>query len=265
MPPNASIVKRLKEIQDRGGPYMPIFFQDTGMALQLLRAAAPFPYLSLSLIFEQTPREKILQIVDWAVNTPPLPVELPGPDYYLFWRVSLHRSVLARQLANMVGMGSLNEELSITAMLMEAALPILLLCLSREQQLDFPGFNSSLRGIISWSRLSFGVDHRILGRELFLRWHFPELLVTSQQQVNAASSPAIKLLELARQAVESFYAANVELAEVQTLGQDWFHLEPNLFNQAFVMSLNRLSEFSLAQMEHGELDDAWDMPSPDDS
>jgi hypothetical protein len=258
IPANASIVKRLKEIQERGGPYMPIFFQDIGMALQLLRAAAPFPYLSLSLIFEQTPREKILQIVDWAINTPPLPVELPGPDYYLFWRISLQRSVLARQLATMVDMNKSGEELSISAMLMESALPTLLLCLPREQQLNFPGFHSSLHGIISWSRLSLGIDHRMLGRELFLRWQFPELLTASQQPVDADSPPDIKLMELARQAVESFYAANVELAEVHALAQEWFQLEPNLFNQAIVMSLNRLSEFSLARMEDDELDNAWD-------
>jgi hypothetical protein len=261
MPPNASVVERLKEIRERGGPYMPMFFQDTGMALQLLRAAAPLSHLSLSLIFEQTPREQILQIVDWAVNATPLPVELPGPDYYLFWRISLHRSVLMRQLANMVGMGRLSEELSIGAMLLESALPILLLCLSRQQQLDFPGFHASLHGIMAWSRLELGIDHRMLGRELFLRWQFPGLLVASQQPADAASPPDIKLMELARQAVESFYAANVELAEVQALGQEWFNLEPNLFNQAIVMSLNRLSEFSLAQMEQGELDDSWEMPA----
>lgn len=252
------VVHVLQQEHPRPEEYLSLIVQDPGLSLQLLRAVKGGEELDLNALFDMLSLNQAHRIITWAAESQPLPINLPGPDYYLFWRTSLHRSALVRQLAPTCGLEARVEQIATTAFLQETALPMLLLCLSEEQQLAFPGFHVSLSSIISWSRLSLGVDHRMLGQELFSRWKMSSFLLASQQMTIANDAPPdILLLEVARQAVESFYAVEVELARVQEFGQQWLGIDPRVLNESIFSSLESLSYYSLNQIVHEELDDTW--------
>ncbi len=231
-----------------------LFSQDPGLALKLVRKLGASGELNISELYHQATSNQLQEIINWAQKCEPLSNALPGPDYYLFWRTSLHRSVLARALASLAGLPN-TEALATAALLQEAALPMLLRCLSQAQAQSFPGFHVSLRAIVQWSRSSLGADHRALGASLFAGWQLPELILQSQKmEISPADQPALKLLELARLAAESFYAEDVELAMVQHSAKRWMDLEPRPLNEAIASSLLKLSELSLNKIMCEELD-----------
>ena len=258
MPPMAPVVQQLERLRNQGGDYYSIFIQDPGMMLQLLRMSANGTELDFQQLYAQAGQDCLDKIVDWAINTQPLSIDVTGPDYYLFWRTSMHRSALITQLMPLANLEDSLSTLTTLALVQEIALPMLLLCLDSAQWQAFPGFHVSLRSMMQWSQLSFGVDHRQLGHELFKRWGLPRLLLDSQKLILVEdAAPELRLLELTRRTVESFYAVEEELAQVQEKARKWFNIDDRQFDQAIVASLEILSHYSLNTRVHEELDDDW--------
>lgn len=258
LPPLESVGQAFREFTVSQPCYFSYFVQDPGLALQLLRTVKAGEELALHTLYQKAGDTQIMEIVEWAKASAYLPINLPGPDYYLFWRTSLHRSVLVRELARLAGLVSSAEKLATTALLQEAALPMLLLCLNRDQTLSFPGFHVSLPKIISWSRSFFNLDHRELGRKLFERWGLPIFLRQSQAiSVSNKDNPDFLLLELARQGVESFYAEDVELTQMHENAVLWFGIDPEQLNESIANSLEMLSRFSLNKNVYEDLDGNW--------
>jgi HD-like signal output (HDOD) protein len=74
-----------------------------------------------------------------------LPVKKAGPDYHLFWRSSLNRAVLSREVARRLALAEA-EEAFVAGLLLEMGLPLLLRALKDEEAAGFPGFGASQIG-----------------------------------------------------------------------------------------------------------------------
>lgn len=168
-----------------------------------------------------------------------------GPDYLLFWRTSLHRALLGRQLAGQADAGLAPEEVFVAGLLLELGLPLLLRVLSAQEVKGFPGFHQSLEQILAWEAEELGVDHREIGAEAMRRWELPEVLIQCQRlpgPEEEALAPMVLMVDLARLGAESFFAPGVELSVVHEAAERRFGLAPEVVNQMLVESLSLAAE-----------------------
>jgi HD-like signal output (HDOD) protein len=166
-------------------------------------------------------------------------------DFSLFWRTSLHRAVLARETAALVGIAD-PEEAFVTGLIHEIGLPLLLMALRSEELGGFPGFHHSLDEQQLWELDRFGLDHYRVGAEVLSAWGLPQSLIDCQLMVKDGHGESVsslaKLADFARRAAESFFAPGVELTQVHNIAKSRFGLGEDKVNQLLVDSLSKVAD-----------------------
>lgn len=178
-----------------------------------------------------------------------LPLKRGDQDYYLYWRSSLHRAVMAREIARTLSLAE-SEEAFVAGLLLELGLPILLVVLEEGEREGFPGFGASLAEQLAWERTRVGVDHRQVGRQVLSDWGLPALLVECQQVVEEAKArqapPLVRVTDFARRATEAFFLPQVNLADIYRVARLWFGLEDERVNQVLASTLDYVGEAAQA-------------------
>lgn len=174
-----------------------------------------------------------------------LPVKKAGPDYHLFWRSSLHRAVLSREVARRLALAE-SEEAFVAGLLLEMGLPLLLRSLKEEEAGGFPGFGASLKRQINWERLSLGLDHREVGETVLRQWGLPEVLAFCQRLPSEAGRDNLPMLaevtDFARRATEAFFLPEVNLTDIHQLAWRYFGFDDETVNQVLAASLVYVGE-----------------------
>jgi len=104
-------------------------------------------------------------------------------DYDYFWRSSLYRALIARNLVKAAAERPLDpEEAFLAALTLEVG--VLLLYqggLSAQNQKSFPGLQVPLEDLLQWEEKTVGINHRDVGASAMERWGFPEALAECQR------------------------------------------------------------------------------------
>jgi len=178
-----------------------------------------------------------------------LPLKKGGQDFNLFWRASLHRSVLARETANRLALDC-KEEAFVAGLLMEMGLPLLIWVLKPEEMAGFPGFGSSLKAQLKWAEDSFGVNHREVGRQLLSHWELPKVLIETMQIIGdpaAERAPIlVEVADFARRATEAFFLPEVRLTDIYQVAWRWFGLDDEAVNQVLASALSYVGDAAQA-------------------
>ena len=173
-----------------------------------------------------------------------LPTRAGLLDYGLYWRASLHRAVLARRTAMVLGRRD-TEEAFVAGLIQEVGLPLLLKAIDPEQAAAFPGLACTLEDQLAWERSHLGLDHRRVGREVMTRWGLPRVLVACQEPVDPDQDdpPSLAAVaDFARRGTEAFFAPGVELSDIHRLALRRFGLDPDTVSQMLVDSLADAAE-----------------------
>ena len=124
-------------------------------------------------------------------------------DYEKFWRASLYRALLAKDLVARLKVGN-SEEAFVAGLIMEIGLLVLFELRIREDQ----GVSSiplePLEDLLSWERDRYGIDHRQIGESALKFWRFPDSIVKCQAfwgdaALSHEAPRSAKVYELTRQ------------------------------------------------------------------
>jgi HD-like signal output (HDOD) protein len=104
-------------------------------------------------------------------------------DYDYFWRTSLYRALIGRNLVKASTDCPVDpEEAFFAGLTLEVG--VLLLYqggLSAEHKKSFPGLNQPLEEILQWEEKIVGINHRDLGNIALQHWGFPESMAECQR------------------------------------------------------------------------------------
>lgn len=109
------------------------------------------------------------------------PMAKVGPlDCELFWKISLYRAVIGRELSKKLKIAD-PEEAFLSGLIMEIGLLVLVDVFIKKQD---PGFELDLlkfNDMIANEEERFGLNHRQIGEYLLTRWKFPKHIVETQK------------------------------------------------------------------------------------
>lgn len=171
-----------------------------------------------------------------------------GMDYNLFWKTSLYRALISRDLALLAKLTDLNpEEAFVGGLLLEIGLLMLYRASSSDLIKDFPKGDEPLEKIISWEEKNIGINHRKVGALVLHRWRFSEDLVESQRCFgNEALKPGkpvlCSIVELARRATEIVLGRTADLYELQQSARSLFHLEKDQVDEILSNAFGKVEE-----------------------
>jgi HD-like signal output (HDOD) protein len=189
-----------------------------------------------------------------------LPLKKGEREFNLFWRSSLHRAMLARQVASRLALDC-QDDAFVAGLLLEMGLPLLLWVLSPDEAKGFPGFGSSLKAQLAWEQENLGLDHREVGSKLLAAWGLPGLLIDTMQVIDESSADKAPILaeitDFARQATEAFFLPDVHLTDIYGVAWRWFGLDDEAVNQLLAAALAYVGD--AAQAMDIELDQDADL------
>lgn len=241
--------------------------QDPGLTARLLRLANSAAYrraggavtnLSRAVVLMGLREVRIMALSISLRDT--LPVKGKGLDYRPFWRASLYRALLAREVALRLAVPEV-EEAFVAGLLLEMGLPLLLRVLTPEEMEDFPGLDASLRQMLTWQQRRLGVNHREVGAQVMAEWGLPEVLVACQgvlSEKGREKAPLLKeIADFARQATETFFLPDRLLTDIHQTAWRLFGLDGEAVNQLMTGALFAAGE--AAQALEVELDQEADL------
>ena len=175
------------------------------------------------------------------------PGQKAGMDYGYFWKTSLYRALIAKELALTGKPADLNpEEAFIGGLLLEIGQPLLYVAASDPDSIflveDEPLETNLLR-----EENQFGIHHRKVGELVMRKWRFSEDLVESQKYFgNDALSPQrsalCRISELARRATETVFVSTDTLYELHRVSQELFLLQKDQVDELLSSTFGRLEE-----------------------
>ena len=169
-----------------------------------------------------------------------LPVKKNGPDYYLFWRSSMHRAVLAREVARRLAISEV-EEAFVAGLLQEMGLPLLLRALTPEEAEGFPGVGASLKRQLTWERQALGLDHRQVGAQVLTHWGLPRMLVDCQQVLSDSDRDKVPILvevtDFAHRGTEAFFMPEIHLTDIYQVAWRYFGFDDETVNYLLASTL----------------------------
>jgi len=169
-------------------------------------------------------------------------------DYNLFWKTSLYRALISRDLALLAKPIDLNpEEAFVGGLLLEIGLLMLFRACPPDLIKDFPKADEPLENIISWEEKKIGINHRKVGALVLHRWRFAEDLVESQKYFgNQALKPErqvlCRIVELARRAAEIVLGRTADLYRLQQSARSLFQLEKDHVDEILSNAFGKVEE-----------------------
>ncbi|MFH1060822.1 MAG: HDOD domain-containing protein [Pseudomonadota bacterium] len=241
--------------------------QDPGLTARLLRLANSAAYRRASGAVSNLSRAVVLmglrevRIMALSISLrDTLPVKGKGLDYRPFWRASLYRALLAREVALRLALPEV-EEAFVAGLLLEMGLPLLVRVLDPEEMEGFPGLDASLRQLLTWQQRCLGVNHREVGARVMAAWGLPEALVACQgvmSEKERRKAPLLKeVADFARQATETFFLPDKLLTDIHQSAWRLFGLDGEAVNQLMTGALFAAGE--AAQALEVELDQEADL------
>lgn len=188
-----------------------------------------------------------------------LPLQKGDPQFYQYWRMSLHRAVLARLLAQRLGL-DMAEDMFVAGLMLELGLPLMLSALEPGQTEGFVGVSAGLGAQLEWEHQRFGIDHRMVGAATLKQWGLPRLMVQTQKLIQPDDDQApveLRVADFARRLAEALFADKMTLTDVYRLARKWFGLLDEDINQIVSDALAFVGE--AAQAMDLELDHQADM------
>jgi HD-like signal output (HDOD) protein len=165
-------------------------------------------------------------------------------DYDYFWRTSLYRALIGRNLVKASTDCPVDpEEAFFAGLTLEVG--VLLLYqggLSAQDRRAFPGLNLPLEEILRWEEGVTGLNHRDLGSIALERWGFPETMAESQRFLgDSALEPQRSFLcvvvEIARRATAYVFGESVDSSVFHERARRLLDLDPettdNLLSETF--------------------------------
>ncbi len=243
-----------------------IIEQDPGMSARLLMLANSPAFrvteeevtnLQRAVVFLGLREVRIMALGISLRHT--LPLQKGDPQFYQFWRMSLHRAALARLLAQRLGLDRA-EDLFVAGLLLELGLPLMMHALGPGQTDTFVGVLAGLSAQLEWERKNFGLDHRMVGAAALQKWGLPKLLVRTQKHLRKEDAEApieLRVVDFARRLAEALFGDNATLTEVHRLARKWFGLLDDDINLIVSEALTIVGE--AAQAMDLELDQQADL------
>jgi len=106
--------------------------------------------------------------------------KLGSLDCEKFWKVSLYRGTIARELSRKLKIAD-PEEAFLSGLLLEIGLLVFFLKFLKDVPLEYEIDITDLSQIISYEQEKFGINHRQLGEFLLYEWKLPDHIVITQR------------------------------------------------------------------------------------
>ena len=129
------------------------------------------------------------------------PMGKVGPmDYEEFWKSSMYRAIIAKNLARKSGKCN-PDEAFVVGLTLEIGQLILFDLFIKNKLGSMPG-HYSFEKHLEWERQQFGVDHREIGQQALRYWNFPKIMLECQEVLtekrHANVTPLALLCDMAR-------------------------------------------------------------------
>lgn len=228
-----------------------IIQRDPGLATRLLKVVnsvsfatrTPVSSVSQAVVKLGFKRVRLMALSLSLRDTFPLR-KIGNMDYDYFWRTSLYRGLVGRNLVKAsTGCPVDPEEAFFAGLTLEVG--VLLLYqggLSAEDKRSFPGLGLPLEEILRWEERIIGINHRDLGNLALQRWGFPETMTECQRFMgDSALEPQRSflcvLVEMARRATAYVFGESAEASVFHEKARRLLVLDPettdNLLAETF--------------------------------
>ena len=170
-------------------------------------------------------------------------------DYEKFWRASLYRALLARDLVARLKMGD-PEEAFVAGLIMEIGLLILFdLCIREDQGVSSVQLES-LEDLLCWERERYGIDHRQIGESALKYWGFPEQIVECQglwgdAALSAGAPLPAKVYELSRQFSKVLEQESVCFTTIFESAERIFGLNQDVMVETIMSTFKQVEDIAL--------------------
>jgi HD-like signal output (HDOD) protein len=170
-------------------------------------------------------------------------------DYEKFWRASLYRALLAKDLVSRLKAGN-PEEAFVAGLIMEIGLLVLFDLRIREDQ----GVSSiqlePLEDLLSWERDRYGIDHRQIGEAALKFWRFPDSIVKCQAlwgdaALSQEAPRSAKVHELSRQFSKVLDQESVCLTSMFDSAERIFGLNQDVMTDAIMATFEQVEGIAL--------------------
>jgi len=154
-------------------------------------------------------------------------------DYDYFWRTSLYRALIGRNLVKASTDCPVDpEEAFFAGLTLEVGVLLLYQgALSAQDKKSFPGLNMPLEDILQWEERITGINHRDVGNIAMEHWGFPEPMAECQRFMgDSALEPQRSFLcvvvEIARRATAYVFGESADSSVVYEQARRLLDLYP---------------------------------------
>ena len=173
-----------------------------------------------------------------------------GFDYVQFWRMSLYRAVMARDLCLEAGIKELDaEEAFVAGLILEIGQLMMLEAMDDNQCRSYPHQELSGVELLDWETEHLGINHREVGRLILKRWRFPTSMVETQQwdcegALSSEASWPCRITELAHRGAEILFFRSEALFPYQRSVQELLGLSAGQLNELLGRVLAEVDELA---------------------
>jgi len=238
--------------------------KDPPLAARLLKLAnsafyhSPGPTSSLNQAVVKVGFER-LRVMALSISLrDTFPMGKIGPlDYEKFWRMSLYRASISRNLAVHLGYYRADEAF-VAGLLMELGLLLFFEIFIKGKDEQFPLDLEPVQDLLEWERGCFGVDHREVGKAALKYWKFAPSVIACQETKDVGGSAdlreicehAASLAQLLFQNTSGFHDIFYQAEQKLGLGQDTLN---EILLQAFTQVDEAAVQFNLESKKERDL------------
>lgn len=217
-----------------------IIQRDPGLATRLLKVVnsvsfatrTPVSSVSQAVVILGFKKVRLMALSLSLRDTFPLG-KVGNMDYDYFWRTSLYRALIGRNLVKASTDCPVDpEEAFFAGLTLEVGVLLLYQgALSAQDKKSFPGLNLPLEEILRWEEGVTGINHRDVGSIAMERWGFPEPMAECQRFMgDSALEPQRSFLcvvvEIARRATAYVFGESADSSVFHAKAQRLLVLDP---------------------------------------
>ena len=170
-------------------------------------------------------------------------------DYEKFWRASLYRALLAKDLVARLKGGN-PEEAFVAGLIMEIGLLVLFELRIREDQGVVSIPLEPLEDLLSWEKDRYGIDHRQIGESALKFWRFPDSIVKCQAfwgdaALSQEAPLSAKVYELSRQFSKVLDQESVCFTSMFDSAERIFGLNQDVVTDAIMATFEQVETIAL--------------------
>lgn len=204
-----------------------------------------------------------LRIMALSISlTDTYPMGKIGPlDYGKFWRTSLYRALIAKNLAAFTK-ETHPEEAFIAGLILEIGLLIFFDLFIRGKEEEGSIELEPFKDLLEWERERCGLDHRQIGGAALRHWNFPEDMVVCQdiylkEATKQGTPPLVRLCELARSLSGILFLEMKEFSSIYQEADKTLGMNQSIVNDMLMDIFQQVEE--IAQNLNVEVDKERDL------